>query len=235
MGLKSLIMTILFVSFGSIATAGEVIPVAPDPPDKTARYLFYLHGSGIDKEGVVRALENFKGNTQAFAERGFIVVAEVRPRWTINNFPEDFEAYARKIANQVNKLLAAQVPPRNITVAGYSRGGMIALMASGFVSNPEVGYALLAGCVSEKGIYRRAQQAFIAEYAPKIRGRFFSIFDAFEKDHDSCSAFLTAPAEKPAFSEKILQTGKGHQLFSEPLDIWIRPVTDWATAEKPVK
>lgn len=212
------------------AGAGEVTNSLPDAPDKAARYLIYLHGSGIDRTGVDRARENFRGNARGLADHGFSVIAEVRPQGAIRKVPEDLDAYARKIAAQVENLLKAQVPARNITIVGYSRGGAIALMVSGFVGNPEVGYVILAGCVSEGGAFKQFVPMLLSDYATKLKGRFLSLVDEADPDFSSCSTYFSKAPEKPDQKETILRTGKGHVLFSDPLDVWIRPVAEWAGA-----
>lgn len=230
MNLIPFMTTVVFAGACSVVFAGDVVPSAPDSPDKAARYLIYVHGSGIDRSGVDRAKENFRGNSQAFADRGFTVVAEIRPRGTIRRVPEDLDAYAKKIADQVTKLLAAQVPAGSITVVGYSRGGAIALMVSGFVGNPDVHYAILAGCVSEGGAFKQFAPMLMSDYAPKLKGRFFSLVDESDPDFASCASYFARASEKPTYNETILRTGKGHDLFCEPLDVWVRPVAEWASA-----
>lgn len=220
--------TIVLAGSGMVATAGDVIPAVPASPDKAARYLIYLHGSGIDRVGLYRASENFRANTQALAARGFTVIAEVRPQYAIRKVPEDLDTYARRIAAQVETLLQAQVPARSIAVVGYSRGGSIALMASGYVNNREVGYAILAGCVSETGEYKQYVPVLLLDVVPKLNGRFLSLVDASDPDFASCRGYFASAPGKPDLQETILRTGKGHGLFSEPLEVWLLPVTEWA-------
>ena len=220
-----------FVGSCPVAVAGEVTPSVPDSPNKAARYVIYLHGSGIDRDGVNRAKENFRANTQRLADRGITVIAEIRPQGAIRKAPEDLDAYARKVATQVDKLLKAQVSPRNITVVGFSRGAVIALMVSTFVGNPEVGYVILAGCLSEGGAFKQFVPVLMWDYSPKLKGRFLSLVDESDPDFSSCGTYFTRASQKPDYNELILRTGKGHDLFSEPLDVWFRPVEEWTGAK----
>lgn len=128
-----------------VVPVGKVLSSVPDAPDRAARYALYLHSIGLDRSQDEAVKERFHNVTRALADHGLTVIAEIRSPGTIQKSPEDLDRYARRVAAQVRTLLAAQVPPANITVVGYSRGGVMALMASGFVDDADVGYAILAG------------------------------------------------------------------------------------------
>lgn len=47
-------------------------------------------------------------------------------------------ARAKKVADQLKSLLANDMPPEDITAAGYSLSPKITALASGFIANPKV-------------------------------------------------------------------------------------------------
>jgi hypothetical protein len=217
------------VGICTTAWGGEITKSLPEAPTQDASYLIYLHGSGIDRSGVDQSKEQFAGITRGLADRGFSVIAEVRPQGAIRKVPEDLDAYARKVAAQVESLLQAKVPARNITIVGYSRGGVIALMVSGLVGNADVGYVVLAGCISERGEFKQYLPMLHSDYATKLKGRFLSLVDESDPDFSSCTSYFSLAPEKLHAQESILKTGKGHQLFATPQDVWIQPVAEWAS------
>jgi len=55
--------------------------------------------------------------------------------------------------------------------------------------------------------------------------------DESDPDFASCTPYFARASEKPHYNEEILRTGKGHDRFSEPLDVWVRTVAEWAGAK----
>lgn len=208
---------------------GSVTDAVPATPDPSARYAIYLHGIGLDRPADDAVRARFSAVTRSLADAGIQVIAEVRGPGTIKKSPEDLDAYARKVASQVAALRTAGVPPRNISVIGYSRGGVIALMSAGFVAHPEVGFAILAGCVSERGAAKKFVPVLM-RYAEKLDGRFLSVVEESDADFSSCEPYFERAGAKPVRSETLLRTGKGHLLFAEPVDAWVAPVTQWVHA-----
>lgn len=226
MKLVRAIVISIFAFVSPFAFAGEVVQSLPDMPDKAARYVIYIHGAGPDLVGLMRAKEDVSRNTKELAARGFMVVAEVRPQGTIRKVPEDLDIYAKKIAEQVSSLLAAKVPPENISVVGYSRGGQIVQIVAGVVGRSDISYAILAGCFSDNGTAKQFVP-LMADYAKKLKGRFISLVDEADPAFSSCSSYFARAVEKPVYIESILRTGRGHDLFNTPTDDWFKPLVDW--------
>src|ERR1041384_3281591 len=124
----------------------RILTEAPSSPDPKARYLFYLHGRIIEDQGAENAVSPEFGKYEyaeildTLADRGFVVISEVRPKNT------NIVQYAQKVAEQVNGLLKAGEPPGNITVAGASRGAAITHKISSILHNRDLNFVLLAGC-----------------------------------------------------------------------------------------
>ena len=101
----------------------------PQAIDPEARYLIYLHGRIIEDEGPEAVSPEFgpyefHATLEYLAAAGSMVIAEVRAPNT------DADAYARRVVEQVNTLIERNVPPENITVVGFSKGGAIAIVTS---------------------------------------------------------------------------------------------------------
>ncbi len=123
---------------------GNILQHIPDDPDNTKRYLFYLHGLIVEEAGIRPKSEEhgyyeYELIVKELAQKGFIVISEVRERGT------EVIAYAEKVAAQVKKLLANKVPPNNITIVGASKGGIITAYVSSMLQDKEINYLFLAG------------------------------------------------------------------------------------------
>ena len=203
-----------------------VVSQVPDKPDAEAKYLFYIHGSGMDtgRAGSKRAYE--KG-IKALSELGFIVITEIRSKDTIKKFPVDHEKYARKIAGGVKELLVAGVPARNITVVGFSRGAVVTLIASGFINNSEVGFVIMAGCIAKTGEYKKILPYFYENAVPNLTGRFLSFWDSGDTNFRSCIDYFNRVPSPISYEEVKLSSGKGHGAFESPNEKWINPLAEW--------
>jgi hypothetical protein len=193
----------------------------PSTIDLAARYLFHMHGRAIEVQGPVAKTPwgayLYNDVVGAFADRGFVVISEVRPPTT------QLAPYATTVAGQVAKLLSAGVPPENITVTGFSKGGAIAVLATATIGNPRVSYVVLAGCLLAGGGRTPADLTTIG----RPQGRIFSIYDEGDTEAGSCASNF---ADKPGvtFKETVTHEGRGHGLFLTPNNVWLDPVVNWA-------
>jgi hypothetical protein len=212
------VVVALAMALGTVAAPAtpRIVEHVPDTPDPDARYLFYLHGRIIEVQGPKAVSPDFgryeyQQILEAFADRGFVVVAEVR---------EDGAGRqcAVATARQVRHLLDAGVPARNVTVVGFSKGGFLALGVSAEVASEEVGYAILAGCGSD----------LISRLGPRIRGRFLSLLDASDRFSPSCEPLFAAAEQVREKDQHVFETGLDHGLFYEPRPEWVDRVVDWA-------
>jgi predicted esterase len=219
----SLILLFFFAVSGVIAA-----PTSYDIPTKidiSKKYLFYLHGTGIEKWGPNGSHPrwgrfDYHGVVKAFQNRGFIVISEVRPEGT------DIADYAKKVVQQINSLLNAGVPPENINVLGFSKGGVIAMYVSAVIKSPKIKYIFAASCVY-KGEFKPIYKKSLKEAAPSIMGFFLSIYDEKDPICGTCKQTFKAGTEDAKYTEMELKVGKGHATFFGPMDEWIDPVTNW--------
>jgi pimeloyl-ACP methyl ester carboxylesterase len=214
----------------SAAAAGEIHSDLPDAIDPATRHLLYLHGAWIEQGGLERlhpthGRYEYQAIVRALTERGFVVISEARQDET------DAEAYAKKVAGQVRRLLEQGVPPSQVTVIGHSKGGMIALLAASELQEEKVSFAIMAGCGKRGSTFGRSFERFLEERAARLRGRFLSVYDASDEVAGSCrEAFERGKVADSA--EVVLETGLGHALFWSPRAAWIDEVVEWAEAKR---
>lgn len=208
------------------AHSGEILEALPAKPDAGRRYVIYLHARLLE----IRAVHEARSKEHGFyeyaailrniADRGFTVISEVRPGDT--RIPE----YARKVADQVGALIAAGVPSRNITVAGFSKGGAIALVVAAQAGSPDVRFVVMAGCGI--GPFARAFEEVVLPHAARMKGRMLSLYDPVDQEAASCRrAFEKADAGFHG-EEITLKSGRGHGLFYRPSADWVELVAAWA-------
>jgi hypothetical protein len=198
----------------------EDLPRSIDP---SRSHLFYLHGLIVEIQGRqalhrVHGRYEYDGIVKALADRGFVVISEVRPAGTRLD-------YGGKIAGQVRTLIAAGVAPERITVIGHSKGGALALAISAELGHPGVNFVVMAGC----GI--AVYEQHLPEFAPRLRGRILSLYDEADRQAGSCRAALDR-APRLEWHEIKLNTGLGHGLFYAPRKAWLDLVADWATPRR---
>jgi dienelactone hydrolase len=218
--LKKLFIAALLCSLP--LSAGAQLSDVPRAPKVDAKYIIYLHGVGIEKVGIARADEDYNGIVKALQARGFIVISEVRSLDTKPN------VYGKKVAGQVKALIDKGVPPKSITVVGYSKGGMIALMAAAESDYQDVNYVVMAGCF-QKG--KKFYNLYANNVAPKMKGRILSMYDAADPKFGTCQDFFAAAGNKVSSKEIRFETGQGHSLFRKVSDQWMNPLADWASGK----
>jgi dienelactone hydrolase len=204
-----------------LARPGSAYQDLPPSIDPSRKYLFYMHGRIVELRGRNAASKEhgryqYDDIVKALADRGFVVISEVRPANTTVE-------YGRKVAGRVRALMAAGVAPSNIAVTGFSKGGFLTIVTAAVLGEPKVNFVIMAGC----GIGPYEQ--ILREFAPQMKGRVLSLYDRADREAASCrEAFRRAPGLE--HKEVELVTGVGHGLFYAPRREWLDPVSDWATA-----
>ena len=200
-------------------------PIFADVPatiDPTARFLFHLHGTVVEEQGPAGRSRHgqylYYPTVEALADRGFVVISEVRP-------PTQVVPYAIKVAGQVARLRAAGVPADHITVNGVSKGGVIALLTTITIADPDVRFVIMACCLRGGNL----ASAFAALGQRPPRGRVLSLYDHDDPEIGTCAHFFPA-APGLGFEEIVLTTGRGHALFFSPETVWVDRVVEWARA-----
>jgi hypothetical protein len=202
--------------------SGEVLQELPNSIDTNGKYIFFLHGRIVQEQGVAFAeskkygFYEYEKILKVLAGHGFTVVSEARSDPKI-------KGYAKKISSQVGTLTKKGVPPSNITVAGFSDGGKITLIASSLIGNEHVNYIVLAGCSRSS----KKLNKFIGKNNLDLKGRVLSIVDRNDENFFSCEKAFNSSSGGLEHKELILKDGSGHGLFYTPKDKWITPLIDW--------
>jgi len=196
-------------------------PASIDPSQK---YLFYLHGRIIEDQGIPAISSDFGEYEYAailkkLREHGFVVISEQRPKNT------DSVEYASRVIEQITTLLNADVPAKNITVVGASKGAGIAIYISHFLANEEVNFVIMGICHPD--IVKDLKQQQISLY-----GNVLSIYDFADDEYaGSCEDLFSFSEVNGGLSRRaeiVLSIGTGHGILYKPLDEWILPVVKWA-------
>ena len=220
---KSVVCYLLLISLFFLASpsfSGEVLEDLPTTINPNSKYLFFLHGRIVEVKGVGFADSVHYGSYEyemmlnVLAKHGFTVISEARGEDTL------IKRYAKKMAGQVSTLIEEGVPPRNITVAGFSKGGKITLVTSSLVGNESINYVVLAGCI-------RKTKKFINKFSLELKGRVLSIVDYKDDIFSSCQDMLDSSSGGLEHKEIILKDGSGHGVFYTPNDQWIKPMINW--------
>lgn len=218
---------LMMASISAPVSAGAIHTVVPAKPDPQARYLIYLHGARpesfpISEPHPVRGLFEYQKILEAFAGSGFEVISELRTEKT------NPRRFARtRVLEQVKTLIAAGVPPEHITVVGFSKGGLMALIVASQAKQPKLNIVNMAGC--GKGQFRKAYENFLANDASKLSGRMLSIYDQADKISGTCME-SKAKAAQLVFEEQVLKVGGGQATFYTPRKAWVDNVAAWAKA-----
>lgn len=213
-------LTILSAAGTATAAPAAAVPGAmPAAANPAAKYLFFHHNYYVETKGPDAECK-YQDLLKAFTDKGYVVISEIRPK------DASVVEYGKKAAADVRKLLGSGVPPRNIVVAGHSKGGVITLQAAAELEEPEISYLVLAGC-GIKGL-EKGYPDFT-----RLKGKFLSLYASSDKVAGSCQAtFSKAAPEAVSASEIALESEAGHQLFFKPSDVWLAPAAAWLKREK---
>ncbi|PHS24175.1 MAG: alpha/beta hydrolase [Robiginitomaculum sp.] len=202
------------------ARAGTLFTAFPDLINPGEKYVFYSHGFIVEgtNETPVHprfGTYDFPAIKAALSASDFNLIAYHRPAST------DPGAWADKLAMDVHALITVGVPTRNITLLGFSRGGMITAMASSKLAMPDLNTILMASC----GGWINAR--------PDIRlaGRVLSIYETSDR-FGTCQPLIGHSKAVTSFTEIAISTGKEHGAFFTPRKVWVEPVLRWISAEK---
>ncbi|MGQ4583914.1 hypothetical protein [Lysobacter sp. F60174L2] len=206
----------LLISLFAAPIAAQGTATLPTTLDPNETHLIYLHGRIVEDLGPRPTdprfgLYDYAAILEALANRGATVISSQRkPNTNVNE-------YAGIVVAQVEELIRQGVPPKNIVVVGFSKGGDIAIHVSSFLRRPHVRFVLLAAC------WPRPREPQL-----RLTGRVLSIYETSDTlAGDSCEP-LTQHSEKPqSFTEMSISTGLSHGAFYTPAKDWMGPVLDW--------
>jgi hypothetical protein len=191
----------------------------PDRIDPAKRYMFYMHGTYVERVG---PLENYHyyDILDAIAAKDIVVIGEARSLTQVG-------IYARTIARQVQQLLDAGVPSYQITVAGHSKGGMITMTVATLMAKPGINYVVFAGCGLPGNEYLRGYRKFVEAEAKGIEGNFLIAWPADDEIAGNCD--LAMQKGKADYVNKVLPAGLGgHKIFYNANPVWLDELVNFA-------
>lgn len=200
--------------------SAQVADTLPENIDTTAEYLFFMHNYYVETNGPDGNCQ-YSNILKMFSDEGFIVISEVRSGKIV---PCN---YAKKVVGQVKTLMESGVPSKNITVAGHSKGAVIALCAASQLANPNINYVIMAGC-NIAGIKKYNMYPDFNN----LKGQILSIYANSDNIASSCDATFSMSPSGLVYNEVILTSDAGHQLFFKPEDTWTQPTINWIKSDK---
>lgn len=210
MGLKTVVVSLIVLLAG--------IQVSSTQRTST-RYIFFLHNRFIEEHDLAELHPEY-GRAEyveilsRLRSTGFTVLSEKRARNT------DVKAYAKMMVRQVDSLIAAGVPPQNITIVGTSKGGYIAQYVSTYARNPKLNFVLI-GCYMDSDLKELPDIQFC--------GNVLSIYEKTDSFGVSClDRKRTSKLPIPHFKEIELHTNCKHGFLYHPMNEWILPTIQWA-------
>lgn len=200
---------------------GIILSDVPQKVDAKARYLFYLHGY-IVEAGNTRptspkfGVYEYQQILDTFKQSGFVVISEARKQ------SPEIEPYAAKVAGQVRHLLAAGVPPQNITVVGASQGSWIAMLASTYVKNRGLNFVAIGACSADDGLLELVD----------LHGNVLFISERTDLPA-RCERFRADATGLNDYKEVETNTGQKHGFLYRPMKEWVEPTVEWARTHAP--
>ena len=186
------------------------------------RYLIYLHGRIIEEQGNTRPTDSTFGVYEydaildSLRHAGLVVLSEQRPS------KANSDSFAARVVRLVDSLLGLGVPPGHITVAGFSKGGWIAILAASRLQNPEVSFVFMAAC---------GPWAFGPDL--HVNGRMLSLYETSDSMGVSCAPMFAHRSAGSTIREIALSLGLGHGTFFQPRSAWLTPTVAWAYGKDP--
>jgi hypothetical protein len=214
----ALILMLLLGACISPTPPGVIQHEFPLEVNTEAHYAIYLHGKIIEDQGIEQptspdfGVYEYEAILHALAAEGLQVISEVRMK------DADPFQHARQLADNIEGLLDAGVPPEHITVVGVSKGGAIAILTASLLQNDQLHFVLLAGCGEE----------VVNNPDLKIAGRVLSIYEESDAMAMSCQPLFDRSSAASVFEEIRLNTGLGHGEFYTPKAEWIESTARWA-------
>jgi len=215
--LFTLVMLIVLPSH--IVNTQTITSEIPSTVEANANFMFFLHGRWLETQGEDQTHPRFgirydyNAILGVISRNGIVVIGQIRPDNT------QVATYAKKTADQVLRLINLGVPARNITIAGHSKGALIAKHVAMLLKKPDLKYGILAGCFLNR-----------SSIGDAISGRFISLVDSIDRIAGSCRKEFRH-AKRVQFGEIIFDAGKGHGLFFQPVDLWVSKLVEFAMSK----
>jgi len=208
---------LITLALSIFALAACATPRATSSPTQPARHIIYLHGRIVQEKGPQAISDEFgpyqlSEIVRSLGSGGAVVHAPLRPK------SQRIEDAATATVSQIQDLLKDRVPAHDITVVGASQGGIIAMLTSAKLADPELKFVLLGAC----NPYVRDR------FAPDLNGKVLSVYEQGDPYGGSCRDIVGASSGVVQFKELRLTTGLGHGFLYAPLAQWVDAALDWS-------
>lgn len=209
------ILILLSIVTSVTACAAQRDYAFPNNINTAEHYVFYSHGFIVEGDDPTPihprwGVYDFPSIQKALDDDSYTLIAHHRPKGVS---PID---YAKRLAGEVKQLITLGVPPENITLTGFSRGGAITILAANELKNAKINVVILAGCA---GLINRKRDI-------QLYGRVLSIYETSD-DVGSCNLLEARSPMLREFKEIAISTGKEHGAFYRPIDEWLVPLKRW--------
>jgi hypothetical protein len=217
--MKLLSLSGLLFLFTFASMAQDIRHDLPRNINPAGYYMFYFHGGVVTVKGD-NAINDpvpqfgpyqYSRILDTLRAHGFYLISERRLPGV------DDSVYVKKVALQVDTLLKAKVPVRNIILVGASAGSNIVLHVSDRLKNPEMKYVIMGGCSPD--IYKYYLDI-------EVGGRFLSIIESSDS-RGTCARIFENRKHLKDFHEITLDTGLDHGFIYKPYAAWIDPIVQW--------
>ncbi|HEX5004127.1 MAG TPA: alpha/beta hydrolase [Gemmatimonadales bacterium] len=208
-------LTVLSLLLPTLLTTGA-------PPQPQPRYIIYLHARIVEDQGrlptdSVFGVYAYDAILDSLRQAGFVVLSEQRPA------AAQSDVFAARVVQQVDSLLGLGVPPADISVVGFSKGGWIAILASSRLQNPGISFVFMGAC----GPWSNDPPDL------HVAGRLLSLYEKSDSLGVSCAPLLARRTPGSEAREIALEVGRGHGTFFQPRADWLAPVVAWAQEREP--
>jgi hypothetical protein len=209
---RTRIVTLLLLSLLATSACRQAAP----------RYMIYLHGRIVEDGGRLPTDSTFgvylyDAILDSLRRGGFVVLSAQRPP------KADSDSAATRVVAQVDSLLRLGVPPKDISVVGFSKGGWIAVLASSRLQNPAISFVFMGAC----GPWTNDSPDL------HVAGRLLSLYERSDSLGVSCAPMLARRSPGSEARELALSLGLGHGTFFPPRTAWLEPVIAWAEGRDP--
>jgi hypothetical protein len=123
------------------------------------------------------------------------------------------------VTDQVRTLIRGGVPPKHITVVGFSKGGGIAIVASSVLADDRLNFVFMGAC----GPWLDSRPEIVPH------GRLLALREASDTLVGSCEELFARTTSEAVTREITLELGGGHGAFYRPHPEWVDPIVEWAT------
>lgn len=219
----SRILLMVLVS-SSVAMGQTISSHLPHVLHKTEKYVFYHHGAvvtvlgdnAINQAAPEWGPYEYSNILDSLRKQGCNVISEIRQQNV------DDSVYVNKVVAQVDSLLKAGVPVRNILLVGASAGWNVTIHAADRLRNKALHYVIIGGCWPET--YKDYNSLL-------LYGHFLSIIEATDP-HGTCVSLFETRKSLTSYREIKLNTGLSHGFIHKGYREWINPIVQWWTSGK---